>query len=280
VIAPAVSRAKEARDPRFDPLVDRGGGGGGGGGGAAGAASGNKRKRVAAAAAAAAGALGHAAAASLASADSSRALKRYSFLFDETLPAERDALVSQLRKTKSQSARAGLQARLTQVTQAIRTEESRRAAEKAMGERRQREKSAVSAGKRPYYPKASELRREALAARFEELKRSGKLAQALEKRRKKNAAKDHRYMPSGRRDDEGGQGGGGGGERSGGGGGGGGGRGGGGRGFGRGGGGGRGFGRGGGGRGGFAGRGGAGLGAGRGGPPAPSTSVPQRRVFE
>ena len=259
VIAPAVSRAREARDPRFDPLI--------GGGGGDGAMTGNKRKRIAAAAAAA-GALGHGAAASLASADSSRALKRYSFLFDETLPAERDSLVAQLKKTKSQTARAQLQSRLTQVTQALRAEESRRTAERAVGERRQREKSAVAAGKKPYYPKASELRKEALAARFEQLKKSGKLAQALEKRRKKNAAKDHRYMPSGRRDE--GEGGGGGGEkrfgRSGGGGRGGGfGRGGAGRGFGRGGGRGASFGS---------------FGAGRGGPSTPSAPMPQRRVFE
>ena len=275
VIAPVVPRAREARDPRFDPLVV-GDGGGGGGATTTSGSNNNKRKRVAAAAAAAAGAFGHAAAASLASADSARALKRYSFLFDETLPAERDSLVAQLKKTKSQSARAQLQSRLTQVTQALRAEESRRAAERAMGERRQRERSAVAAGKRPYYPKASQLRKEALAAKFEELKKSGKLAQALEKRRKKNAAKDHRYMPSGRRGDEGDEIGGGNapfGGRSGGGGGG---RGGGGGSGGRGG-----FGRG----GGFGGRGGGGkasfgFGAGRGGPSTPSISLPQRRVFE
>lgn len=255
MIAPLVPRAREARDPRFDSLVVGSGGDG--------KASSNKRKRIAAAAAAA-GALGHAAAASLASADSARALRRYSFLFDETLPAERDSLVAQLKKTKSQSARERLQSRLTQVSQAIRAEESRRTAERALGERRRREREAVSAGKRPYYPKASELREEALAARFEELKKAGKLAQALEKRRKKNAAKDHRYMPSGRREEGGGE------RRSAFGGGGSGG----GRGFGRGG-----AGRGGGGRGGFTS--GRGFGFGRGGGPStPSAPVPQRRVFE
>ena len=35
--------------------------------------------------------------------------------------------------------------------------------------------------------------------RYEELKVSGRLEKAMTKRRKKNALKDHRYIPSGRK---------------------------------------------------------------------------------
>jgi hypothetical protein len=38
-----------------------------------------------------------------------------------------------------------------------------------------------------------------LAARFNELKKSGKLHKYLEKKRKKDSNKDHRHMPSTRR---------------------------------------------------------------------------------
>ena len=67
----------------------------------------------------------------------------------------------------------------------VRAGEARRAAERA----------AVAAGKKPFYQKPAAARREALVAKFEALKASGKLEAAMAKRRKKNAAKAHRHMP-------------------------------------------------------------------------------------
>ena len=58
----------------------------------------------------------------------------------------------------------------------------------------------MAAGKRPYYLKKGEVRRQELVAQYQELKASGGLVKFMEKRRKKNAAKDHRYLPSARRD--------------------------------------------------------------------------------
>ena len=58
----------------------------------------------------------------------------------------------------------------------------------------------MRAGKRPFYPKRSEQRKQELLARYQELKTSGKLEAYMAKRRRRNAAKDHRYVPSGRRD--------------------------------------------------------------------------------
>lgn len=60
----------------------------------------------------------------------------------------------------------------------------------------------MEGGKRPFYLKKSEQRRLELLAKYEELQASGKLDKFLEKRRKKNAAKDHRYLPSTRRQAE------------------------------------------------------------------------------
>jgi ribosomal RNA-processing protein 36 len=62
-----------------------------------------------------------------------------------------------------------------------------------------KEKAAVAAGKSPFFlSKAAKKKRE-LLAKYEELKAGGRLDKFMEKRRKKNAAKDHRYLPSGRR---------------------------------------------------------------------------------
>ena len=72
------------------------------------------------------------------------------------------------------------------------------------------EREAVRSGKRPFYLKKSEQRRLELLAKYQELQAAGKLDAFLEKRRKRNAAKDHRYLPSSRRGSGGGGGGGGG----------------------------------------------------------------------
>ncbi len=50
-------------------------------------------------------------------------------------------------------------------------------------------------GKKPFYLKKSDKRRAELLQKYEELKKGGKLENYMAKRRKKNAAKDHRYVP-------------------------------------------------------------------------------------
>ncbi len=53
----------------------------------------------------------------------------------------------------------------------------------------------MRAGKKPFYLKKADRRRAELVAKYEELKSSGRLERYMAKRRKKNAAKDHRYVP-------------------------------------------------------------------------------------
>ena len=64
------------------------------------------------------------------------------------------------------------------------------------------ERHAVEAGKKPYYLKKSEQRKLELLAKYRELKEGGGLDKFMEKRRKKNASKDHRYVPSQRRPEQ------------------------------------------------------------------------------
>lgn len=159
--------ALERRDPRFDPLVV--------GRAPARTAAGSRPPAADAAA------------------------RRYAFLYDETLPAERDALVAQLKRTKAGAARAGLQAALTRASQALAGERERRVLADRVAARRSTERGAVRAGKAPFHPKQADLKRAALASKFEALKARGGLDAHLAKRRKRNAAKDHRWLPGTRR---------------------------------------------------------------------------------
>lgn len=58
----------------------------------------------------------------------------------------------------------------------------------------------MSKGKKPFFLKEAAKKEIALEERFEELKREGKLQKFLDKRRKRNSNKDHRWLPYERRD--------------------------------------------------------------------------------
>lgn len=60
-------------------------------------------------------------------------------------------------------------------------------------------REAIKQGNKPYYPKKSEKNRQELVRRYEFLKATGKVEKTIAKKAKKNAAKDHRFLPSGRR---------------------------------------------------------------------------------
>ena len=54
----------------------------------------------------------------------------------------------------------------------------------------------MKAGKKPFFLKKSEQKKQELIRKYQELKASGGLEKAMAKRRRKNAAKDHRLVPS------------------------------------------------------------------------------------
>jgi ribosomal RNA-processing protein 36 len=79
-----------------------------------------------------------------------------------------------------------------------------RAREKEDDERAQWMKdeiAAVKEGKKPFYLKKGEQKKRMLLAKYQELdKVPGKLEKFLEKKRKKNASREHRYLPHKRRE--------------------------------------------------------------------------------
>ena len=119
--------------------------------------------------------------------------KRYSFLYDEALPAERKELKQTLSKAKSSKKQEELKAELGRITQQLKTEEARRKRESRIQKVKSMHKEATKGKK--YYLKKSELKKRELILKYQELKESGQLEKYMEKRRKRNAAKEHRYLP-------------------------------------------------------------------------------------
>eukprot|EP00903_Cladosiphon_okamuranus_P017529 g16144.t1 len=121
--------------------------------------------------------------------------KAYGFL-GEYQDREIEELKKSLKKEKNQERSARLQAILTRLQQerAERSQGDRTRA--AIREAKKKERDAVAGGKKPFFLKGSEKKRLSLEQRYEGLKEEGKLSKFMEKKRKKNAAKDHRWLPS------------------------------------------------------------------------------------
>ncbi|CAH8382361.1 unnamed protein product [Eruca vesicaria subsp. sativa] len=127
--------------------------------------------------------------------------KRYSFFFEEKLPVEREELKKKLKKTKNPEEVDELKDQLTYVEKLLKYDPSTNSKGKSiLTEHKKREREAAKMGKKPYYLKQSEIRKQELIEKYNSLKESGKLSSFLDKRRKKNATKDHRYMPYRRAD--------------------------------------------------------------------------------
>jgi len=124
--------------------------------------------------------------------------KRYSFIFDEQLPQEKSRLKKGMKSTKSAAKKQELHEDLVRIEQQIRSEKEQRRKREFEKNAKAKEKEAVKGGKKPFFLKKSEKKRQDLVQRYEDLKASGGLEKAMAKKRKKNASKDHRYVPSGR----------------------------------------------------------------------------------
>ncbi|KAJ7561090.1 hypothetical protein O6H91_03G013500 [Diphasiastrum complanatum] len=127
--------------------------------------------------------------------DEDRFAKAYSFLYNEELPAEYKRLQKMSKTQKNHADAEKTQEHLKWIDRQLKSEEARRKRTLKITEQKKIEKEAVKQGKRPFYVKKSEMRRQELIEKYNQLKASGKLETYMAKRRKKNAAKDHRYVP-------------------------------------------------------------------------------------
>ncbi|KAK8503809.1 hypothetical protein V6N13_021594 [Hibiscus sabdariffa] len=121
--------------------------------------------------------------------------KRYNFLFENNLPAEREEVQKRLKKTKDPKVTSELKNHISWIDKQLKFESAKNTDAEILAAHKKKEKEAAKHGKRPFYLKKSEIRKQRLIEKYKKLKASGKLESFIEKKRRKNAAKDHRFMP-------------------------------------------------------------------------------------
>ncbi|XXG43253.1 hypothetical protein AAC387_Pa01g3331 [Persea americana] len=121
--------------------------------------------------------------------------KRYNFLFETELPKERENLQKSIKKSKDPKVIEELKTHISWIDKQLKSMSAKSIDAKILAEHKKKEREAVKRGKQPFYLKKSEIREQKLIEKFNNLKAAGKLEAFMEKRRRKNASKDHRYMP-------------------------------------------------------------------------------------
>ncbi|WOL19162.1 hypothetical protein Cni_G27959 [Canna indica] len=121
--------------------------------------------------------------------------KRYSFLFEVEFPAEKERLKKLIKKSKDPNVVEELKSHISWIDKQMKSIPKKSAESEILSEHKKKEREAAKKGKQPYYLKKSEIREQKLVKKYNELKDAGKLDSYIEKRRRRNASKDHRHMP-------------------------------------------------------------------------------------
>lgn len=121
--------------------------------------------------------------------------KRYGFLYENELPAERKELQKQLKKSNDPDVIDELKSRIGWIDKQLKSETGKQTEAAILAEHKKKEREAAKQGKKPFYLKKSEIRKRRLIEKYNSLKASGKVDAFMEKKRRKNAAKEHRYVP-------------------------------------------------------------------------------------
>lgn len=127
--------------------------------------------------------------------DVERFKKRYNFLYEDNLPVEKEELKKQMRKSNDPEEISELKSRISWIDKQLKSGGMKNTEREILAEHKKKEREAVKQGKKPYYLKKSEIRKRELTEKYKKLKASGKLEAYIEKKRRKNASKDHRFLP-------------------------------------------------------------------------------------
>ncbi|KAI1896949.1 hypothetical protein AGOR_G00100150 [Albula goreensis] len=121
--------------------------------------------------------------------------KTYSFIHD-IKKNEKKVVEKRLRKAKTAKKKEQLELLLKRMVNQEKAHERQQQQREKELELKRKQREMVGQGQRPFFLKKSEQRKLELADRYSELKKSGKLENFLSKKRKRNAAKDRRKLPS------------------------------------------------------------------------------------
>ncbi|KAI1391041.1 DUF947-domain-containing protein [Hypoxylon trugodes] len=129
--------------------------------------------------------------------DDERARRAYSFL-DEYRTSEIARLREAARKEKNPSSKEELKRALASMESKKAAQDKKDESRRLLEEHRKREKELVKQGKKPFYLKKSEQKKQLLVDRFAGMK-GKQVDRAIERRRKKLTARERRDMPMARR---------------------------------------------------------------------------------
>ncbi|ORY89888.1 hypothetical protein BCR43DRAFT_117604 [Syncephalastrum racemosum] len=123
--------------------------------------------------------------------------KSYAFL-EQYKESEKAMLQERIKREKDPEQRAEAEALLTKMISREKAEKQARRKKELLRERKKAEATLVKQGKKPYFLKKSEEKKLFLMDQYKKLGEKN-MDKILEKRRRKNAAKDHRRLPFKRR---------------------------------------------------------------------------------
>lgn len=125
--------------------------------------------------------------------------KAYAFL-DDYRASELKDLKAQLAKTKNAEQKEALKRQIRSASDRMKSIANRKREREVQAEHKKREKQLIREGKKsnPYFLKKSDLKKQVMQKKYEEMG-SRDRAKALERRRKKMAAKERKDMPMERR---------------------------------------------------------------------------------
>ena len=129
--------------------------------------------------------------------DENKVKQNYSFL-NEYRASERAELKSKIRGTKDVAEKERLKKQMKAMEDRERSRQKDEQQKAILRDHRKEEKKMVEEGKKPFYLKKSEIKRQVLVKRFEGLAEK-KAEKVMERRRKKMASKERKAMPNARR---------------------------------------------------------------------------------
>ncbi|KAE8353551.1 rRNA biogenesis protein rrp36 [Aspergillus coremiiformis] len=131
--------------------------------------------------------------------DAQSARKAYSFL-DDYRSSELEDLKAKFAKSRNADEKEALKSEIRSTSDRLRAIENKRREEEILAGHKKREKQLIREGKKstPYYMKKSELKKQVLLKKYENMN-SKERTKALERRRKKITSKERKEMPMERR---------------------------------------------------------------------------------